>query len=550
MKIVITFLVLTLFSCNPDNETIFFELSEDVFDVTYLEQSINISISSNTDWEVINIPDWISLTSKSGNGNFNLEIRLNSNNVETNGIFQSRTAEVQFISNNQTYLLKIMQYSLADIYLTTTSTRNYNLNYNQQTITLELSSNEVWNLLHTPDWIDVSLESGNGKMVNVVLTISENTTHTEREGVVAFGIVEPHWQTFYIRQTGIPIPVYWEIITDDYWGLSSISRDVNFVFDNNGNPFVGYTTSQVGGDAGFKKYDGSNWSSIGTFEAYHIKTVFNQNNMPYVLYEETPLSQGGMSGRASLKSYNGSSWDVILQNFSLGTTSYMDIVVDSMDNFYITYSDLSNSGKIIVQKYDGNNITTIGQNGFSVGTVKHCQIDLDIKGELVVSYIDSGLNNKVIVKKFNGIDWISIGQDVISDGEASDINLQVNSEIIIAYKDIQNSNGIIVKKFKNGIWETIGSNATSNNEIATLSLAVHNDIPYIAYIKSSNKKISVKKYIDSEWQDIGEIPNDIISTGNGIEAKEIKIAINPTGIPYVTFIDRFDGRVFVIKHLN
>ncbi|WP_435414055.1 BACON domain-containing protein [Polaribacter aestuariivivens] len=550
MRIVTTILILILFSCNSENETIFFEISEDVFDVTYLEQSINISISSNTDWEVINIPDWISLPSKSGNENLNLELRLSSNNVEINGIFQSRTAEILFIANNQTYLLKITQGSLADIYLTTTSSHSYNLNSNQQTITLELSSNEVWNLLHTPDWVDVSLESGNGEMINVVLTISENTTHTEREGVVSFGIVEPHWQTFYIRQTGIPIPVYWEIITDDYWGLSSTSRDVNFVFDNNGNPFVGYTTSQIGGDAGFNKYIGNNWSSLGTFEGYNVKTIFNQNNTPFVFYRETSLGSGGFPEYASLKRYNGSSWEVILQNFSPGTVNYMDVIADSIGNFYITYSDSSNSGKIIVQKYDGNSITTVGQSGFSVGAVKNCQIALDINGELVVSYIEIGLNNKVAVKKFNGLDWVSIGQGVISDGEASEINLQVNSEIIVAYKDIQNSNGITVKKYSNGVWETIGSNITLNNEITTLSLAVHNDIYYIAYIKSSDKKISVKKYTNSEWQDIGEIPNDIISTGNNLEANEVKLDINPTGIPYVTFIDRFDGRVFVIKHLN
>jgi len=550
MRIVITFLVLTLFSCNPDNETIFFELSEDVFDVTYLEQSVNISISSNTDWEVINIPDWVSLISESGSSNTSLEISLSQNDDKINGVFQSRTADILFIANNQTYLLKITQSSLGDIYLTSVSPFQYDLDYNEHIITLELSSNDVWNLLYAPSWIDVSLESGNGDNIEVTLTISENLTGASREVDVVFGIIEPHWQSFNIKQSEIPIPVYWEIITDDYWGLSSNSRNVNFVFDNNENPFVGYTTGQIGGDAGFKKYDGSNWSSIGTFEAYHVKTVFNQNNTPYVLYEETPLSSGGISGRASLKSYNGNSWDVILQNFSLGTTAYMDLVIDPMDNFYITYSDLSNSGKIIVQKYDGNNITTVGQNGFSVGTVKYCQIELDTNGELIVSYIDLGLNNKVIVKKFNGTDWVSIGSDVISDGEASDINLQVNSEIIVAYKDIQNSNVITVKKFSNGVWETVGSNASSNNEILSLSLAVHNDIPYITYIKSSTEKISVKKYTDSEWQDIGDIPDDIISTNFGFEAKEVKIAINPSGIPFITFIDRFDGRVFVLKHLN
>lgn len=553
MRIVVIFLVLTLFSCNPDNETIFFELSEDVFDITYLEQSVNINISSNTDWEIINIPEWVSLSQTSGNGNSNLEIQLTTNNEEINGVFMSRTAEILFVANNQTFLLKIIQSSLADIYLTTTSPNNYNLTYNKQTITLELSSNEVWNLLYTPDWIDVSLESGNGEMVQVILTISENTTNTERNDSVIFGIVEPHWQSFHITQTGTPIPEYWEIITDDYWGVSSFSKNLNFVFDNDGNPFVGYSTSLIGRKVGFNKYNGNNWSSLGDLGdilAYNVKTVFNQNNTPFVFYKESRLYLGGLPEYASLRRYNGSSWEAILQNFSSGKVNYMDVTIDSMDNFYITYSDLSNSGKIIVQKYDGNSISTVGQNGFSVGTVRDCQIELDINGELVVSYIDLGLNNKVVVKKFNGTDWVSVGQDVISDGEASNINLKVNSEIIVAYKDIQNSNLITVKKFSNGVWETIGSNVTSNNEVVTLSLAVYNDIPYIAYIKSSNKKISVKKYTDSQWQDIGEIHNDIISTDNGFETEEVKIAINPTGIPYVAFIDRFDGRVFVIKHLN
>lgn len=542
-----------LLSCNKDTIN-YFELSTKQIEIGYKEQTIDISISSNTNWEVINIPDWISLDSKSGTGNYALKIKILQNSDKAqNGIFNSRSADILFIADHKTYLLKITQGSLGDIYLTTTSPKDYNLDYTKHTITLEISSNDVWRLLSTPNWVDVNVKSGNGDKVTVDLTISENLTNESREGYLLFGIVQPHWLSIRIKQDKKQLPKLWESVTDNYSGLSFVSRFMDFTFDNEGNPFVGYTSSMIGGDAFFHKYDGKKWLYVGDFEAYHVKIAFDSNNKPIVVHQETTLSSGssGLLGYASLKRFDGSSWQHLKKLFSSGRTSFVNLVVDHNNNVFVVYSDVKNSGKIIVQKYDGKDMSIVGEKGFSVGRAKFCNIALDTKQNLIVSYVDEGLGDKVVVKKFNGANWEAIGKEGFSEGIAKQLHMKINSNdnILVIYKDSQHDLKISAKIFTNGKWEIIGDHTTFSEEVEGISFDVYKETPYIAYISKKDKLIYAKKYYNGKWEDLAEIRHDITeyySQGNS----EIKIKISPTGIPYIAFVTKQNGAVYLIKYLK
>lgn len=548
MKRLIVFFAFILFNCTND-DGIYFQLSEETIDVNFYTTSVNINISTNTEWEIINLPDWATVDSQSGNGDINLVISLTKNDQQVNGEFQSRTAEILFVANNKTYLLRLVQGSLNDIFITTNSPRSYDLEYNSQTITVEVSSNKIWELTNSPDWIDVSLESGEGNMVEVTFTIEENLTGDDREGYVIFGIVNPHFLSFTIKQNKIPLPIKWELLTDFEYGVSSFTRHLNMTVDINGNPFVGSSTSLIGGDAYFYEFNGNSWESKGTFEAYNPKIIINSNNTPYVLYEETPRGQGGVEGFASLRRLNNN-WEIVEQNFSSGRVSYMDLSIDSNDFLYTVYRNHQNSGKIEVQKYDGASLSIVGTTGFSDGSTTYCQIEIDNNDIPIVGYIDSALSNQLVVKKFDGSTWGLVGTGIVSDGAASHVKLKTDSgSIVVAYKDISNSSRVSVKKFNNGVWETIGTNVASDNPIKSFAISAHNGLIYFAFIDSNTNSISVRKHTGTAWEDMSMIPVDITENYHyGVE--EIKLVTNSNGTLFISFKEKERGAISVIKYNN
>lgn len=533
---------------------LFFELSQKEIKTDFKEKTETIEISSNTSWNIINIPDWVSFNTTQGSGNINLEVYFTKNPRSTNGVVDSRTAEVLFVTETKTTSLVLTQNPYYDDrYLTTTSPKEYTLDSEAQTITLEISSNATWTLSdYMPDWINVSPKTGSGDNVQVTLDILENKTNEYREWFVKFDIENPHVLGFSFHQNAPPVINSWELITQNT--NFTTARNFDLSFDKNNIPFFGYSSSQIGSDAYFYKYEDNDWNSNGTFEGLSIKTVFTKNNIPYTFYVNS--SPGSNQGFASLKKYVNNVWKIVANNISDNEINYLDIAVDSNDNIYMLYEQekdgqTGSRNKIIVKKYDGTDFTIVGQEGFSNYDAKYCKIAIDSKNNIYVAYSDSGFGKKIIVRKFNGTSWDFIGnQEGFSEGEVLNIQLSfdMNDTPIVGYFDNRYNYDLKVQKLNNGNWETLGVLGSGNQNGYSMSMSVYENTPYIAVLKQ-NGKVVVKKLTNSNWEDIGEIHDDITEYYKEGVSKII-LKNNPSnGKPYIAFKEKSGAySINVIKY--
>ncbi len=114
-KKIIYLLALTiLFSCSIDSNNnsgeeetnYYFKLNQTQINSSSSETEFTINISTNTGWELVFKPDWVSITPEIGNQDVELKIII-SENPNSN----SRSSEIKFKSLGQYYLLNISQHS-------------------------------------------------------------------------------------------------------------------------------------------------------------------------------------------------------------------------------------------------------------------------------------------------------------------------------------------------------------------------------------------------------------------------------------------------------
>lgn len=145
-------------------------------------ESKKISISSNTDWEVISAPNWLTLSSTKGKGNTEITVTSTENPNTTN-----RKGEIVIGQIGLNLEAKVSVTQLGK----TLSTDATLLEFTDKagTQTFNLSSDASWTSTKSVDWFSMSPLSGNG---NAVITVSaqENTTTEERTGTIVYNYAD------------------------------------------------------------------------------------------------------------------------------------------------------------------------------------------------------------------------------------------------------------------------------------------------------------------------------------------------------------------------
>lgn len=261
----------------------------------------------------------------------------------------------------------------------------------------------------------------------------------------------------------------------------------NYVYDlsldvDDQTPYVAYS------DWDFKptvlKFNGVTWEVVGVAgfsdgEISNLSPIVVENGTPYVAYSEWTDDQN--SDLYTVKKFDGTNW-VSVGTPNASTTSYgaSSLVIDN-GVLYLAFSDAAQQNKATVMKFDGTDWVTVGAAGISRSDQGHISLALD-NGIPYIAYQEYDNNFKVIVKKFNGSDWVEIGVSGISARSASDVSIEVNNGVVYAaFKDLDHSSRVTVMKFNGLYWVTVGLPGFTTDYIMNLNLELYNAVPYVAF---------------------------------------------------------------------
>jgi hypothetical protein len=274
---------------------------------------------------------------------------------------------------------------------------------------------------------------------------------------------------------------------------------------------------------------------------------------------------------------NAQQWQNVgsLPNVSAGGSSYNNLVIDNVGNYYLSYYDVSVQ-KGSVQKFNGTSWSYVGGNaGITTSYATFNSLSINSTGtDLYYTNQGSGLE----VRQFIGTSWTQLASPTTST-----INYHASavapSGTLFTYST--QSSGI-VKRLINGTWEQVGNagfsngaafaemvigtnnkvytcnvasgvrvyennttatasdnwnllggsmvDASSSGEQYTSDIAIDsNNNLYVAYVSNSanSKKVNVKKFNGNMWEQVG---NAYFSSGG---VQHVAIAVTSVGKPYV-----------------
>ena len=319
-------------------------------------------------------------------------------------------------------------------------------------------------------------------------------------------------------------------------GISFDNANFTSITVNNNNiPHIAYQDVAQAGKATVKKYNGTDWTSVGTIgfsagqaEFMSIKT---KNNVPFVAYKDL-----ASSGKASVQKFNGTNWEYVgNQGFSDGEVFNTALAFGSSNAPYVVYKDVANGNKISVKTFNGTSWINVGFAGFSSGEVFNTSIAVTSSNTVYVTYKDMANGGKITVQGFNGTSWQVLGTAGFSAGEANYTKIAVDSGDIpqVAYQDVSLGYKAFVRRFNGVIWEILGAaTGVSSGRADFIDIATdNNNLSYIVYSDATNlKKSTVHKFNGTTW--------DIIVTTLGFSARQADfcaIVIDNNNIPIVAY---------------
>jgi len=380
----------------------------------------------------------------------------------------------------------------------------------------------------------------------------------------------PGFPGLVINKAGIPYMVY----IDDNYKANVAKHDSDswinvgntdfspyeclipvIALDTEGIPYVAYENDYMSSNepVSVMKYNGSYWDTVGPYyitpdETAYVSIAFNNNNTPYVAYDDLGCVAGGW--KASVMKYNGTSWvPVGSPCFSAGQeANLITMAIDGIGTPYVVYEDVPKGqlyGPATVMKYDGSNWVTVGNAGFSAGYATFTDIAIDRNGIPYViyeNYINGFSGGKATVMKYDGNSWTAVGGDYISDGVASCTAIAIDSSNVLyaVYRDSLNSYKATAKKYNGTTWETLGNPGFSAGDARYFSIAIDpNGTPYVSYTDEANGGYAtVMKYVA-----------DTTSIDNLAPSNNFIISPNPSpGIFHISFAEKITAvQVFDVQ---
>ena len=306
--------------------TPYISLSKSELDFTGAENNDKVTVSSNCSWEIIASDSWVT-ANKSGNS---VDITLPSN--ETNSYRTGTISVVHTGTRNASAKITIRQAPSS----ITASTESLTFNNTASSVNVTINSEASWTAQSASSWIEVSPTSDRAGISTMKVSVSPNTSISERTGYVILSIGSDQRIQIPVRQRGIYIEVDKTSLTFAAVGQSqevTVSSNTSWVVLDSPS-WINVSRTSGNGDATISITASNNASTSSRHAAIKV------------------TQEGVTVGNTIILEQNGKSFDVCAQLLTfedIASSKSLDIIADENwevqnGNSWISVSSMSGTG--------------------------------------------------------------------------------------------------------------------------------------------------------------------------------------------------------------
>jgi len=303
--------------------------------------------------------------------------------------------------------------------------------------------------------------------------------------------------------------------------------------DSSGDLYLASRDYQVGGSLSVRRFaDGaSSWSSVGPnaaspAQAHYTALAIDAAGVPYVGYSDRGATPREGPSVARFDASNGSWTYVGPRGITGNASSYNRIAFDSQGVLYTAFADRGQldplgAAKATVLRWDASASTWIpvGPPGCSPQGVANLELAIDHQDRLYLAYYR--YHDKLVVLRFDGTNWVQLGTSasgtdkpaVESEGWRQWLSLGFDSQDrpYVAYELFNGGLRAAVRRFDGTNWELVGSSGFTPDVADYLALAIDpSDVPYVVFVDGSqSRRVSVMRYAPSPYVYGAVSPNSL-----------------------------------------
>ena len=141
-----------------------------------------LNVYSNTDWEVMSVPDWIKLSASKGSGDTELKVT-----TESNQSLSKRSGEIIIQKNGLD--LKCVISVQQDVMTLNVGTQKLSFSHKAEETEIDLQADFSWYSTISDSWINTNPIQGTGD-ATIKVSVEENNSYDERTGTILYTMSE------------------------------------------------------------------------------------------------------------------------------------------------------------------------------------------------------------------------------------------------------------------------------------------------------------------------------------------------------------------------
>ena len=299
-----------------------------------------------------------------------------------------------------------------------------------------------------------------------------------------FGIKKDSEGNLYVfgNQSSTPVLYKNAVGTDTWEQMGSINTNCSVSqggldIASNGDVYVAYSENNSNDTGHAFKWDGSQWTTVGSaFRSVETLIVLDNNDLPYLVARDVTQSHKGV-----IFKLENSNWVPVS-----GTGVYapdaeyachQDLVFDSSNTPYISYADYYTSNTLKVRKFEGGEWVAVGNGIDNLYFYQSMVLDENDMPYLAYCAFPSYQLRAV---RFNGSDFESLG-DNLAEGAVSELNACFNEgKFTVAFINDGQSNYLSVLQYDSE-WSYVGPSLVSEGPIDDPYITADNGSLFVAY---------------------------------------------------------------------